>query len=111
MLNQRTLPAPPPPSPLLIRSPCPAVPFPAPAICIYSEEAAAASEKKTRISFIYSKVSPQPALTPYLLHFSFYICTYIFVVSKKKRFFFVKLTQQLANWTHYSGQLERQRKN
>lgn len=112
MLSQRTLPALPPPSPLLIRSPCPAVPFPAPAICIYSEEAAAAaSEKKNENFFHLFEGFPATRTRPHLLHFSFYICTYIFVVSKKKRFFFVKLTQQLANWTHYSGQLERQRKN
>lgn len=83
MLSQRT------PSPLLIRSPCPAVPFPAPAICIYSEEAAAAaSEKKTRISFIYSKVSLQPALappSPALLFLYMYI--YFCRVEEEKIFF------------------------
>lgn len=75
-----------------------------------SSSSSIGEKKREFLSFI-RRFPRNPHSPPHLLHFSFYICTYIFVVSKKKRFFFVKLTQQLANWTHYSGQLERQRKN
>lgn len=47
-------------------------------------------------------------LPPALLFLYMYI---YFCRVEEEKIFFVKLTQQLANWTHYSGQLERQRKN
>lgn len=88
MLSQRTLPAPPPPSPLLIRSPCPAVPFPAPAICIYSEEAAAASEKKNENFFHLFEGFPATRThppSPALLFLYMYI--YFCRVEEEKIFF------------------------
>lgn len=89
MLSQRTLPALPPPFPLLIRSPCPAVPFPAPAICIYSEEAAAAASEKKNENFFHlfegfpaTRTHP---LAPALLFLYMYI--YFCRVEEEKIFF------------------------
>lgn len=88
MLSQRTLPTPPPPSPLLIRSPCPAVPFPAPAICIYSEEAAAASEKKREFLSFIRRFPRNPHSPAPISCTSLFIYVHIFLSCRRRKDFF-----------------------
>lgn len=89
MLSQRMLPAPSTfPSPLLIRSPCPAVPFPAPAICIYSEEAAAASAKKNENFFHLFEGFPATRTHPPTSCTSLFIYVHIFLSCRRRKDFF-----------------------
>lgn len=53
-----------------------------------SSSSSIGEKKREFLSFI-RRFPRNPHPPPYLLHFSFYICTYIFVVSKKKRFLFL----------------------
>lgn len=48
----------------------------------------ASQKKKENFFHLFEGFPATHTPPPILLHFAFYICTYIFVVSKKKRFFF-----------------------
>lgn len=68
-------------------------------------------KKREFLSFI--RRFPRNPHSPPSCCTSLFIYVHIFLSCRRRKdsFFCVKLTQQLANWTHCSGQLERQRKH